>query len=172
MLHRASVGDMRAARKAGQSPATAPIRMAAPMPPPQARAGITTSSCLLVGVDGRGERTRPDADGAADEGEEYGLGEELGPDVASGGAEGSAQPDLGPAFEHGDDHDVGHPDRADQQGNGAETQEEVVEGALASAWATRAAEGWETSTSLGFSGLAVAASKLSTWSTWLVWART
>ena len=33
---------------------------------------------------------------------------------------------------------------------------------LASAWATRAEEGWLTLTWLGFSGLAVAASRLST----------
>ena len=72
----------------------------------------------------------PDADGAADEGEEDGFGEELDPDVAFGGPEGAAQSDLGAAFEDGDDHDVGHPDRADEQGDGAEAQEEVVEGAL------------------------------------------
>ena len=47
MLHRAWVGDIRAARRAGHRPATAPMRMAAPMPPPQARAGMTTSSCLV-----------------------------------------------------------------------------------------------------------------------------
>src|SRR6266566_3600654 len=42
---------------------------------------------------------------------------------------------------------------------------------LASAWAVSAAEGWETSTSEGFSGLAWAASRLSTRSTWLVTAQ-
>ena len=71
-----------------------------------------------------------DADGATDEGEEDGLGEELDADVASGGPEGAAQPDLGSAFEDRDDHDVGHPDRSDEEGDGAETQEEAVEGAL------------------------------------------
>src|SRR5258708_6635285 len=45
-LQRASVGDIRAARRAGQSPATAPIQMAAAIPPAQARTGMTTSSCL------------------------------------------------------------------------------------------------------------------------------
>ena len=39
---------------------------------------------------------------------------------------------------------------------------------LASAWATRAEEGWLTLTSLGFSGLAVAARRLSTALTWSV----
>jgi hypothetical protein len=47
IVHRAWVGDMRAARRAGHSPATAPINMAAPMPPPQAVAGMTMSSCLV-----------------------------------------------------------------------------------------------------------------------------
>src|SRR5258708_70900 len=41
------VGDMRAARIAGRSPAAAPMRMAAPMPPPQARAGTTTAQPLV-----------------------------------------------------------------------------------------------------------------------------
>ena len=34
-------------------------------------------------------------------------------DVALRGAERAAQPDLGASFEDGDDHDVGHPDGAD-----------------------------------------------------------
>ncbi len=60
----------------------------------------------------------------------HGFGEELDADVALGGAEGSAKPDFGASFEDRDDHDVGHPDRSDQEGNGAEAQEEAVEGAL------------------------------------------
>ena len=71
-----------------------------------------------------------DADGAADEGEQDGLSEELDADVAFGGAERAPQSDLGSSFEDGDDHDVGHPDRPDQERHRAETQEEVVEGAL------------------------------------------
>jgi hypothetical protein len=43
----ASVGDMREARNAGHSPATAPMRIAAPMPPAQASAGMTIASDLL-----------------------------------------------------------------------------------------------------------------------------
>jgi hypothetical protein len=42
----------------------------------------------------------------------------------------AAQPDFRPAFQDGDDHDVGHPDRADQQGNGAWAQEQGVERGL------------------------------------------
>src|ERR1022692_3113181 len=37
---------------------------------------------------------------------------------------------LGAAFEHRDDHDVGHPDRADQQRDGAQSEEQGVERAL------------------------------------------
>ena len=77
------------------------------------------------------ERTPdPDADGASEKGEQDRLGQELDADVAFGGAEGAAQSDLGSPFENRDDHDVGHPDRPHKQRNGAETQEEAVEGAL------------------------------------------
>ena len=50
--------------------------------------------------------------------------------MAFGGAEGAAQADLGAAFEDGDDHDVGDADRADEQGDGAEAEEQAVERAL------------------------------------------
>ena len=43
----ASVGDRRAARMAGRIPAIAPMRIAAPMPPPQAAVGITVVQCLV-----------------------------------------------------------------------------------------------------------------------------
>jgi len=65
-----------------------------------------------VGVDRGGGGAEDDSGGAAGQGQQDGLGQELGADLAAGGAEGAAQPDLGAAFEHGDDHDVGHPDRA------------------------------------------------------------
>src|SRR5262249_38929703 len=41
-VRNASVGERRAARRAGRSPAVAPMTIAAPSPPPQASAGITT----------------------------------------------------------------------------------------------------------------------------------
>src|SRR5271155_5622314 len=41
ILQSAWVGDMRAARSAGKRPATAPIRTAAPKPPPRAGGGTT-----------------------------------------------------------------------------------------------------------------------------------
>ena len=56
--------------------------------------------------------------------------EELDADVALGGAERAAQPDLGAALEHGDEHDVGDADGADEQGDGAEAEEQAVERAL------------------------------------------
>jgi hypothetical protein len=42
----------------------------------------------------------------------------------------AAQPELGAAFQDGDDHDVGDADRADQEGDGAEAEEQGVERAL------------------------------------------
>ena len=50
--------------------------------------------------------------------------------MAPGGAEGAAQPDLGAAFEDGDDHDVGHPDRADEQRDRTQAQEQDAERAF------------------------------------------
>ena len=44
----ASVGDRRAARRAGSRPAAAPMSSAAPRPPAQARGGMTTAQPLLV----------------------------------------------------------------------------------------------------------------------------
>jgi hypothetical protein len=55
-----------------------------------------------VGVDSRGCGTEGDADGAAEESEQDGFGEELGADVALGGAERAAQSDLGAAFQDGE----------------------------------------------------------------------
>ena len=118
------------------------------------------------------EHAGANADGPAEEGEQDGLGEELDADVAFGGAEGAAQPDLAAAFEDGDDHDVGDADGADEQGDGAEAEEQAVEGALGVGLGDERGEGWLTSTSLGFSGLAVAASTDWTALTWSVWART
>src|SRR5260221_1482394 len=83
-------------------------------------------------------------------------------DLAAGGAERPAQPDLGATLEDGDDHDVGDPDRADQQRDRAEAEEQGVEGALGVGLGGRAADGWETVTWPGFSGLAWAPSRLST----------
>ena len=88
MLHRARVGDSRAARRAGRSPATAPMAMAAAKPPAHASGGDDDRPVLGGGVDGGGGRAGADPDGAAEEGQQDGLGEELDPDVASGGAQG------------------------------------------------------------------------------------
>src|SRR5262245_54308385 len=58
------------------------------------------------GVDRGGEDTGSDARGAAEQGEQDRLGEELAADVALGCTERSAQADLGAAFEDTDEHDV------------------------------------------------------------------
>ena len=85
---------------------------------------------VAAGVDGGGGGADDDADGAAGQGQQDRLGQELGADLAAGGAQGAAQPDLGAAFQDGDDHDVGDPDRADQQRDRAQAEEQGVEGAL------------------------------------------
>ena len=91
---------------------------------------MTIVQPLVDGVDRGRERPGGDADGAAAEREQDRLGEELGADLPAGRAERAAQPDLRAAFQHGDDHDVRDADGAHQQGHGAESEEEAVEGAL------------------------------------------
>jgi uncharacterized protein YdeI (YjbR/CyaY-like superfamily) len=78
-----------------------------------ARAGRFSAGRKLLVPD-----RRPDASRSAGDGEEDGFGEELDPDVALCGAEGLAQPDLGAAFEDGDDHDVGDADCPDEKSEG------------------------------------------------------
>ncbi len=68
---------------------------------------------------------------AAQERQQYRLGQELLGHVAPGGAERAAQADLAAALEDRDDHDVGDADAADEQGHRAEPEEEAVVGALA-----------------------------------------
>src|ERR1700678_2700987 len=72
-----------------------------------------------VRINGGGGAASQDPYRSPDQGEQDRLGQELGADLAPGGAERSPQPDLLTAFQHGDDHDVRDPDRADQQGDGA-----------------------------------------------------
>ena len=103
---------------------------AAASPPAHASTGMMTASCVAAGVGGDGGGAGEDADGAAGQGQHDRLGEELGPDLAPGGAKGAAQPDLLTALKHGDDHDVGDADRADQQRDRAEAEEQGVERSL------------------------------------------
>ena len=105
------------------------------------------------------------------EGEQDGFGEELDADVAFGGAERAAQPDLGPAFEHGDDHDVGDADGADEQRYGAEAEEQAVERALGVGAGDQRLGGLAHVDLARGLGLAAAARSDWTASTWLVWAR-
>jgi len=77
--------------------------------------------------------TGEEADAAADEGDDGGLGEELAADVASGGAEGFADADLAGALGDGDEHDVHDADAAEcksEQRNGAEEECHDVEDAV------------------------------------------
>jgi hypothetical protein len=85
---------------------------------------------FAVRVGDRGGGAGCDADYAAGQGQKDGLGQELGADLASGGAERAAQPDLGAALEDGNDHDIGHHDGADDQRDSAEAEEQGVEGAV------------------------------------------
>jgi len=85
---------------------------------------------VAAGVGGGGGRAGDDSGGGAGQGQQDRLGQELGADLASGGAQRAAQPDLRAAFQHRDDHDVGHPDRADQQRDRAQAEEQGVERAL------------------------------------------
>jgi len=57
-----------------------------------------------VGIDGGGGGAGGEPGYPACEGEQDPFGEELDADMAFGGAEGSAQTDLGAALEDGDDH--------------------------------------------------------------------
>ncbi len=58
------------------------------------------------------------------------FGKELCPDLPFGRAEAAAQADLAAALEDADEHDVGDADGADEQRDGAESEEEAIEGAL------------------------------------------
>src|SRR5581483_3860315 len=88
------------------------------------------------GGDHRAERadphlgeTDPDghAEGAADEGQEDGLDQELGEDVAALGAEGLADADLPRPLGHGHQHDVHDADAADEEGDGGHRRQEQRE---------------------------------------------
>ncbi len=106
-------------------------------------------------VDGGGERACSNAGGACDEGEQNCFGEELEADMALSGAQGSAQPDLGSSFQDRDDHDICRFTAPTSRATAPSPRKRSSKAPWASAWATSAVEGWETSTSLAFWGLAV-----------------
>jgi hypothetical protein len=117
---------------AGSSPAAAPMSRAAARPPAQASRGMTLRGdddgpALGVGVDGGRDDAEDDPGGAACQREQDGLGQELGADLAAGGAQRSAQPDLLAALQDRDDHDVGHPGGPYQQRDRAQAEEQRVE---------------------------------------------
>src|SRR6266487_4186826 len=92
--------------------------------------GDDDGPALAGSVDRGGGDAEGDADGASGEGEQDGLGQELDTNVASGGAQGAAQADFGAALEYRDNHDVGHPHRAHEQGDRAQAKEQAAEGVL------------------------------------------
>ena len=95
----------------------------------------------------------------AEPGEQHRLDEELQADVAAGGAERPADADLGPPFEHRDDHDVGDADAADQQGDRPRGRAAARSASRRPGpWPRARRSGRVTLTSSGASGLAVGAS--------------
>jgi hypothetical protein len=80
-----------------------------------------------VSVDRGRDHTYDHPDDAADQREQDGLRQELDAYLSPGSAQRAPQPDLLPPFQHRDDHDVGHPDRADQQRDRSQTEEQRVE---------------------------------------------
>src|SRR5579862_4585533 len=66
MVHSAWVGDMRAARMAGHSPATVPIRMAAPKPPALGSAKRATQTDFGSSFEDRNDHDVGDAEASDD----------------------------------------------------------------------------------------------------------
>jgi len=91
--------------------------------------------------------------------------------VAPGRPKGTAQPDLPAALQHGDDHDVGDADAADQDRDGAQAEEQPEKAVLAAARAARMPEGRLTRTVSGCAGLAVKGRTAATAWTWSAAAR-
>lgn len=60
------------------------------------------AQCWVVAYTAGGGRAEPDADGAAGSGQQHRLSHELGPDLAFGGPQCPAQPDLRAPFGHRD----------------------------------------------------------------------
>ena len=141
---------------AGSSPARAPMTTAAARPPAHASGGNDDGLAVAAGVGGGGGRAGEDADGAAGQGQQDGLGLELDADLAAGGAERAAQPDLRSGAPRAEMIMIlATPIASTSSAATPRPRNRVSSAPLASAWAVRADEGWETETWLGFSGLAV-----------------
>ena len=87
--------------------------------------------------------------------------------MTSAGAKGSTEADLRAAFEDRDDHHVGDADAADEEGHGAETEEQAVVDPLAATSAFKMSDGKVTATTEGSAGLTVADRTAATALTWL-----
>jgi hypothetical protein len=107
-----------------------------------------------VGVDGGGGGAGDDAGGAAGQGQQDGLGQELGADLAAGGAQRRSSTEMTMMW--------ATPIAPTSSATAPKPRNRVSSAPSASARAVSAAEGWETMTWLEFSGLACAASRLST----------
>ncbi|HEX4656028.1 MAG TPA: hypothetical protein VH307_01475 [Streptosporangiaceae bacterium] len=116
-----------------------------------------------MGVGGGGGRAGDDADGGAGQREQDGLGEELGADLAAGGASARRSPISERRSRMEMTIMLATPMAPTSSATAPRPRNRVSRAPLASAWAVSAAEGWETVTWPGFSGLACAPSRLSTW---------
>ena len=123
---------------------------------------MTTALAVAAGVGGGGGGADGDAGRAAGQGQQDGLGEELGADLAAGGAQGAAQADLVRRSRTEMTMMLATPMAPTSRATAPRPRNRVSSAPLASAWAVSAAEGWETATWPGFSGLAWAPSRLST----------
>jgi hypothetical protein len=124
-----------------------------------------------VGVDGGGCGAEGDPDGAAEESEQNSFGEELGADGLLVAPRARRRPISERRSRTEMIMMLATPTAPTRRATAPRPRNRLLRALLASAWATRAAEGWLTLTSLGFSGLAVAARRSSTALTRSFWAR-
>src|SRR5207248_2811343 len=99
------------------------------------------------------------ADEPAEPGEEHGLGQELGQDVAGLGAERLADADLPGPLGHRDEHDVHDADPADDEGDAGHDGQQDAEGAgggLAGGQQVGGVEDPEVGRVVGFDGMRLA----------------
>ena len=123
----ASAGSRRAARIAGDTPASRPTASARPTPAASAPTGTSTSQPWAAGVHGRHDRAEEHTGEPAEEGQDAGFHEELPGDVTAPSTERPPHADLAPPLEHGDHHHVRDPDAADDEGDGAEPEQQVAQ---------------------------------------------
>ena len=135
----ASTGSSRAAERAGMKPKTMPISVE------DSEGGNDRQRRIAEPRAGRGTAVRPtpsaqrDAGGAADEADQHRLDQELPHDVAAPRADRHAHADLARPLGHRHQHDVHHPDAADDQRDHGDQPRSA---ASASGWSTGWCRGW------------------------------